>query len=343
MRLNRNSSKSDAVKASEQAGPSMATSLRGQRLAIFGVLVLIVIAFAIISPDAFATRENAANLAADAAVLLVLGVGMTFVILTAGIDLSIGSVLTFAGVVAAETMAAIGGGGAGAIVAGSVAGVIAGGAWGALNGWLITKAKVPPLIVTLGSLGMALGATLLITGGIDLRDVPPGLVTGLGNGSVAGIPWLVVIALIVTVLGAAVLRWTVFGRYTYAIGSNPAASRQAGIRVDRHLLAVYTIMGLLAGLAGTMTLARFAGTTISGNSTVNLAAIAAVVIGGTSLFGGAGTVLGTVVGVLIPAVLQNGFVIVGVPPFWQQIAVGAVLIFAVYLDQLRRSAREHGR
>jgi ribose transport system permease protein len=135
---------------------------------------------------------------------------------------------------------------------------------------------------------------------------------------------------------AVLLHATRFGRYTFAIGSNEEAARRAGIRVDRHLIKVYALMGMLSGLAGFLSLARFSTTTIGGHSTDNLQAIAAVVIGGTSLFGGVGTLLGTIFGVFIPAVLQNGFVIVGVQPFWQQVAVGAVLILAVYLDQLRR-------
>jgi ribose transport system permease protein len=264
------------------------------------------------------------------------------VIITAGIDLSVGSVLVFSGVIAAKVMLAVGGGGWGAIGAGAVAGLAAGLAWGIVNGVLVTKARVPPLIVTLGTLGMALGSALLITGGIDLRGIPLQLITTIGIGQLVGVPYVVLIAAAVTAVGAVVLGATRFGRYTYAIGSNAEAARRAGINVDRHLIKVYALSGLLAGLAGLVSLARFATTTIGGHSTDNLAAIAAVVLGGTSLFGGIGTVLGTVVGVFIPAVLQNGFVILGVQPFWQQVAVGAVLIVAVYIDQLKRRAQERG-
>ena len=154
-----------------------------------------------------------------------------------------------------------------------------------------------------------------------------------------GIPYLVLVALAVAIVLGIVLAQTRFGRYTYAIGSNEEAVRRAGVNVDRHLIKVYALAGTLSGLAGFMNLARFGTTTIGGHATDNLNAIAAVVIGGTSLFGGIGTILGTVFGVFIPAVLQNGFVIVGVQAFWQQVAVGAVLIVAVYLDQLRRSRR----
>jgi ribose transport system permease protein len=308
----------------------------------FLILLGIVAGFAALRFQQFATVFNFRNIAADASGLLIIAVGMTFVIITAGIDLSVGSVLVFSGVIAAKVMLAIGGGGWGAIAAGLVAGLVAGTAWGVVNGVLITKARVPPLIVTLGTLGMALGSALLITGGIDVRGVPLQLTTTIGIGQLAGVPYVVIIAAVVTAVGAVALSMTRFGRYTYAIGSNAEAARRAGINVDRHLIKVYALSGLLAGVAGMVSLARFATTTIAGHSTDNLAAIAAVVLGGTSLFGGIGTVLGTVVGVFIPAILQNGFVILGVQPFWQQVAVGAVLIIAVYIDQLKRRAQERG-
>ena len=307
----------------------------------FLILVGIVTGFAALRFQQFATVFNFRNIAADASGLLIIAVGMTFVIITAGIDLSVGSVLVFSGVIAAKVMLAIGGGWD-AIAAGLVAGLVAGTAWGVVNGVLITKARVPPLIVTLGTLGMALGSALLITGGIDVRGVPLQLTTTIGIGQLAGVPYVVIIAAAVTAVGAVTLSMTRFGRYTYAIGSNAEAARRAGINVDRHLIKVYALSGFLAGMAGMVSLARFATTTIGGHSTDNLAAIAAVVLGGTSLFGGIGTVLGTVVGVFIPAILQNGFVILGVQPFWQQVAVGAVLIVAVYIDQLKRRAQERG-
>jgi ribose transport system permease protein len=316
---------------------------RWQRLAtgsttwIILILAGMIFAFAVLEPDAFATVNNARNVATNAAILLVIAVGMTFVIITAGIDLSVGSVLVFSGVVSAKAMNGMNGNGVDVLIVGLVVALGCGLGWGVLNGLLITKARVPPLIVTLGTLGMALGLAQIITGGVDVREVPPRLVTSIGVGRVFDqIPWLVVIAAAVAVVFGVVLAATRFGRHTYAIGSNDEAARRAGINVDRHLIAIYGLSGMLAGLAGYMSLARFATTTIGGHSTDNLQAIAAVVLGGTSLFGGIGTALGTVVGVFIPAVLQNGFVITGVQPFWRDVAVGAVLIAAVYLDQLRR-------
>ena len=206
-----------------------------------------------------------------------------------------------------------------------------------VNGFLVTKARIPPFIVTLGTLGMALGSALLITGGVDERSVPFKLIDTVGSGRLFGFPYLVLIAVVVAIIFGIILSQTRFGRYTYAVGSNAEGVRRAGVNVDRHLIKVYALGGTLAGLAGFMSLARFGTTSIGGHSTDNLDAIAAIVIGGTSLFGGVGTILGTVVGVFIPTVLRNGFVIVGVQPFWQQVAVGAVLIAAVYFDQLRRS------
>jgi ribose transport system permease protein len=290
------------------------------------ILAGLIIVFATLEYNSFVSTSNARNIFTDAAVLLVLAVGMTYVIITAGIDLSVGAVLVFSGVVSAKFMTAL----------------AAGLAWGVVNGFLVAKAKIPPLIVTLGSLGMALGFALLITGGVDEREVPIKLIDTIGTGRLFDqIPYLVIISLAVAVVFGVVLTATRFGRYTYAIGSNEEAARRAGVAVDRHLIKVYGLAGTLAGLAGFMNLARFSTTTIGGHNTDNLQAIAAVVIGGTSLFGGIGTVLGSVFGVFIPAVLQNGFVIVGVQPFWQQVAVGAVLIGAVYLDQLRRRSQRH--
>jgi ribose transport system permease protein len=302
------------------------------------ILIGLIAVFALLKPAEFFDIPNARNIATDAAVLLVLATGLTYVIITAGIDLSVGSVLVFSGVVAAKAMNAVGGDNWGVIIVGLVVALAAGLAWGVFNGLLVAKANIPSFIATLGTLGMALGAALLITGGVDEREVPFKLIDTIGTGRLfAQIPYLVIIALGVAAVFGVVLWRTRFGRYTYAVGSNAEGTRRAGVAVDRHLIAVYALCGMLAGLAGFMSLARFGTTTIGGHSTDNLNAIAAVVIGGTSLFGGVGTLLGTVFGVFIPAVLQNGFVIVGVQPFWQQVAVGAVLIIAVYLDQIRRS------
>jgi len=329
----------EALEPEPAAGraPGWQRFVTGSSAPIGLILVGLILVFSLLEYENFVSVSNGRNITTDAAVLLVLAVGSTFVIVTAGIDLSVGSVLVFSGVVAAKAMEAVGGESVGTLLVGFAAALASGLAWGTLNGFLIAKAKIPALIVTLGTLGMALGAALLITGGVDQRDVPFKLVETVGSGRLFGeLPYLVLIAFAVALAGGILLAATRFGRYTYAIGSNEEGARRAGVAVDRHLIKVYALAGTLSGLAGFLSLARFATTTIGGHSTDNLQAIAAIVIGGTSLFGGVGTMLGTVFGVFIPAVLQNGFVIVGLQPFWQQVAVGAVLIIAVYLDQLRR-------
>jgi ribose transport system permease protein len=314
---------------------------RGQSTTLFLFLILIALAafFSVLRPDAFPTLANAINMATNASVLLVLAVGSTYVILTGGIDLSINGVLVFSGVIAAMAMVALGGDNPLVLFVGLASGTVAGTAWGFLNGLLVAKAKIPPLIVTLGTMGMSLGFALLLTRGVDISDVPDSLVLTVGSGRVAGIPILVIITAAVFVVGTLVLAYTRFGRYTYAVGSSPEACRRASIDVSGHLIKVYTLAGLLSGLAGYLSLARFATTTLGGHSTDNLQVIAGVVIGGTSLFGGSGGLIGTLIGIIIPVMLLDGFVVLGLPPFWQEVAVGAVLIIAVYFDQLRRQLR----
>jgi ribose transport system permease protein len=279
------------------------------------------------------------NMATNASILLVLAVGSTFVILTGGIDLSINGVLVFSGVIAAMAMAACGEDSPGVLLAGLAAGVAAGATWGLINGFLVAKARIPALIVTLGTMGMSLGLALLLTRGVDISDVPESLVLTVGSGRVGGIPILVIVTAIVFVVGTMMLSFTRFGQYTYAVGSSPEACRRASINVTAHLIKVYVLAGTLSGLAGYLSLARFATTTLSGHLTDNLQVIAGVVIGGTSLFGGSGGLTGTLIGIIIPVMLLDGFVVLGLPPFWQQVAVGAVLIGAVYFDQLRRALR----
>ncbi len=205
---------------------------------------------------------------------------------------------------------------------------------------LVAAARIPPLIVTLGTFGMALGFAQILTNGTDIRAVPETLVDAIGSGTIAGVPVLVVIAVGVALVGAIVLHLTRFGVHVFAVGSDKEAARRAGIKVGRKLVAIYVLSGTLAGLAAMMSTARFATTTIGGHAMDNLSTISAVVLGGTSLFGGIGSIAGTVVGVFIPIVLLNGFVILGIPPFWQTVATGAVLILAVWIDQLKRRARE---
>ena len=317
---------------------------------IFVLLIALIAIFTILRPEQFGSSFNLSMLAINAAILLVLSVGQTFVIIAGGIDLSVGAVLVFASIASAQIMLRISGaaggtygttqGGWGVVFIGLIVALASGAFWGAVNGALVAAARIPPLIVTLGTFGMALGFAQVLTNGTDIRAVPEILVDAIGSGAIAGVPVLVVIAAAVALVGAIVLHLTRFGVHVFAIGSDKEAARRAGIQVGRKLVAIYVLSGTLAGLAAMMSTARFATTTIGGHTMDNLSTISAVVLGGTSLFGGFGSIAGTVVGVFIPIVLLNGFVILGIPPFWQTVATGAVLILAVWIDQLKRRARE---
>jgi ribose transport system permease protein len=225
------------------------------------------------------------------------------------------------------------------VALGFVVALLCGAAWGAFNGLCITRLRVSALISTLGSMGAALGGAYLLSDGSDIRTVPDRLIA-FGHGSVGGVPWLVVITALVTLVGGIVLHMTRFGRHTYLVGSNPEASRRAGINVSRHLLKLYMLSGLLAGFAAMLSLGRFSTTTLEGHANDPLEAITAVVLGGTALTGGRGSIIGTVVGVFIPAVLANGFIIMGIQPFWQMVVIGFVVIAAVYADQIKRGKAE---
>ncbi len=309
--------------------------------AIYMGLVLLVLVgfFALMRPDTFPTSFNFRNILLDASTLLVVSVGMTYVMIAGGYDLSVGSVLVFSGISGALAMDAVGGSGVGVVALGVVVGLLGGLAWGLFNGFCIAYLRVPPLITTLGSMGAALGIADLMTGGNDVRSVPDGVIA-VGSSAILGIPTIVMVAAMVTLVGGIWLHMTRFGRYTFIVGSNAEAGRRAGIDVSRHTMILYGLSGMLAGLAGMLSLARFATTTIEGHSMEPLQSITAVVLGGTSLFGGVGTVAGTVVGVFLPAVLQNGFVIMDVEPFWQAVVIGFVVIAAVYVDQLARRRRD---
>jgi ribose transport system permease protein len=313
-----------------------------QSVWILGVLVVIIAYFSIAGGGKFFSPDNFSRISQNISVLAILGVGMTFIIITSGIDLSVGSVLVFASVIAAKVIEAMGGTSGSSIVVGVLAGLVAGGAWGWLNGFLVAKAKVPPFIVTLGTLSAALGLAQVLTQGLNIT-LDESALTDFGiYTKVLGIPALPFVALIVVVFGGILLHKTKFGRYTYAIGSNAEAAKRVGVRVDRHLIEVYCFAGILAGIGAVLYLAQFGTTTLAGQSLTNLNVIAAVVIGGTSVFGGEGSMFGTIIGLFIPAVLQSGFIIIGVQPFWQGVAVGIVLIAAVYVDQTRRAAALRG-
>jgi ribose transport system permease protein len=313
----------------------------------FFFLIVTMVIFSALAPGTFNTVSNIQLLALNVAILTVVSVGTTFVIATAGIDLSIpsGIVLGEVFAVKALSMIQVGSGTAAEVPADQTklwyigvalaASLLAGLILGLINGFTVGYLRIPPMLATLGTLGAGLGIALLMQNGVNvatyaLNPVATGqLIPGLNN--------LILIGLIVVGIGYVGMHLAVFGRHTLAIGSSEEAARRVGINVERHLLKVYVVGALASGLGGFLAVAYFSTTSVAGHSTDNLSAITAVALGGTSLFGGIASIIGTLIGVWIPAVLQNGFIIVGVQPFWQQVAVGAVLIIAVYLDQIRRS------
>jgi ribose transport system permease protein len=311
------------------------------RSSIFWITIalgVLVVFFGVASPSGtFVTTFNAQTIASDASVLLVLATATTIVIIAGGLDLSVGSVMTFAAVIGLIVMRHVGDSWS-AVILGSLVAVACGAGWGLINGVLVSFAKIPAFVVTLGSLGAALGAARLITGGLAQTGVPPVLGTDIGNAQVIGIPVPFLIGIGVAGVAAAIMAWTRFGEHIYLLGSNEEGARRGGIGVRSLQVRVYVISGALASLAGLMELARFNTASVAtGHETELLAALAAVIIGGASLDGGRGLVLGSVVGVFIPVILNNGLVIMGVQPFWQEIVVGAILVAAVGLDQVRNA------
>lgn len=312
-------------------------ALARQEMSAVVVLICLLVLFTALRPESFSTTGNIQNLIKDFSIILILSVGTTYVMVMGMFDLSIGSVLVFSQILAVRVMGEMNQTSITTCVVGLVVALVGGAAWGVLNGTLIARLKLSPFIVTLATLGAALGAAQLVSSGGDLTTVPPRLNEWFGVDKVLGVPLLVIVAGVVTLVAAVVLSQTIFGRRTYVIGSNAEAARRSSMDVTRHIISVYVLMGALAGLAGYLSAARFGTTSIAGHANDPLLAITAVALGGASLYGGVGTILGTLIGVSIPAVLQNGLIIMGTQPYWYQIIVAAALVFSIYLDQRRRS------
>ncbi len=299
-----------------------------QQLGMALVLLILCIVMAVIAPH-FLDVGNIVNVARQVSINAILAAGMTFVILTGGIDLSVGSALAVAGVLAVglDTI------GVPSILA-VLGGILAGALCGLLNGVLIAKLKLPSFIVTLGALTYLRGLAYVTTGAYPL--IKNNLGFGfLGGGSLGPIPMPVFIALIVFIIGYLVLTRTTFGRHIYAIGGNEQAARLSGIKVGRDLIWVYTISGICAGIAGIIFSARLLSGQPTGGQDYELDAIAAVILGGTSFVGGMGSIVGTLIGVFIIGVLNNGLVLMNVPFFYQLIIKGAVIVIAVLIDRFR--------
>jgi len=280
---------------------------------------------------------NVQSIAIFAVAPLLLATGQTFVIISGGIDLSLGFIMGLAAVVAAHVTNISGAylPPSLAMVVGILAAVVAAGVPGLVNGLLISRLRIPPFIGTLGMFGVARGAAYLLAGGTTV-PVKNEVFSALGNGRFYGVPYLAIATTVFVLVMHYLLSQTRFGQHNYAIGANVQAARRAGIDVRGHTLRLYVLSAACAGLGGALYAARFSAGAAQAGEPLLLDCIAAVVIGGASLFGGSGTILGTVAGALVIAVIQYGLVFVNVEPFWQFIAVGIVIIISVLIDQAQR-------
>ncbi len=305
-----------------------------QRVLAFGALIVLVVVFSLASPH-FLQYDNVVGILLSTAVNGVLAVGVTFIIITGGIDLSVGTVMTLSAVMT------------GVFVTfwhlplplGILGGILTGATMGLVNGVVIAKLKVPPFIATLGMLNVAKGLALVTSGlkPIYFNDTPDFNTIAMGS-IIPGfeIPNVVLVLFAAAIVAALILNKTVLGRYTFALGSNEEATRLSGVSVNVWKIAVYTLGGVFTGLAGVMIAARLNSAQPALGLGYELDAIAAAVIGGTSLSGGEGSILGTIIGAFIISTLTNGLRILSVPQEWQTVVTGTIVVLAVYLDILRR-------
>lgn len=314
-----------------------------QRFLAFGALILLVVFFSFANPY-FLNFENFVNILIATAVVGVLALGQTFVITTGGIDLSVGTVMTLSSVMTAVTITNLGL----PVWVGVIVGILTGGVMGLVNGVLIARFKLPPFIATFGTLNVARGLSLVITQSRpiyysntpELNSSVMGNLFGIKIAGDFGIPNIAIIMFGAVIVAAFILNRTALGRYTFALGSNEEAVRLSGVNVQAWKIAVYALAGLFAGLGGVLIGARVNSAQPALGFGYELDAISAVVIGGTSLAGGEGTIFGTVIGAFIVRTLSNGLQIMGIPQEWQIVATGVVVILAVYLDIIRRRQQQ---
>ena len=321
--------------ASVVASPRERTSRREwlERLLPFASVAALFIILSL-STRYFLTLANLSSVCRQTAVINIIALGMTLIMISGGIDLSVGSVMGFAGICGTMLLQA------GYPLLPSILGaMLAGAAWGLLNSLLITCLKVSPFIATLGTMGAARGLTLVITNGMPIVRLPDSF-GNLGDGNVLRVvPTPLAILVVLVLLTGFILKYTRLGRYAYAIGSNVEAARYSGIPIRMYLLAIYSFCGALTGLAGMIESSRLMTGQPTAGEGYELRVIAAVVIGGASLSGGEGTVAGTVAGAFLIGLISNGSNLLGVSPFWQQVVIGAVIVFAVAVDEFRKRRR----
>jgi ribose transport system permease protein len=308
------------------------------RYGVVLVLVVLVILMTILSPiirgqQLFLTDRNLLQVALQASINAIIAIGMTFVITSGGIDLSVGSIVALAGVAAAMAMRDTGIGPFG----GFFVAVLVGTLCGLFNGFLITRVKLPPFIATLGTMGIFRGIALVVSEGRSIFGFGREFLQTF-SGTIAGtsIPVSVAFAGVLAVIFWWVFNYTKFGKYTIAIGGSEETTRLAGIPVERYKMGIYGLSGMLTGVAAALLLARLSSGDPTFGTMFELDAIAAAVMGGTSLTGGEGTVAGTIIGALIISLVRNAINIFNIPSYWQQVIIGSVIVLAVVLDQWRK-------
>ena len=296
-----------------------------RRYGILIGLIGLITAFSILS-ERFFTISNMLIVMRQTSIVAFLAVGMSFVIIGAGIDLSVGSVLAFSGAVGAGVMQN------GGIFFGILAGLALGTVLGAFNGIVITKLKIPAFIATLAMMAIARGGTLVYTDGRPITGLPSSFAF-LGRGYIGNVPFPIILMLIIFILAYIILKLTRFGRYVYATGGNINAARASGIKVDNVIISTFAISGFLSGLTGMVLASRLNSAQPTAGVGYELDAIAAVVLGGTNLFGGEGELWGTLVGAFIMGILNNGLNMLDVSSFYQQVVKGIVILIAVTVAQ----------
>jgi ribose transport system permease protein len=312
--------------------PVVKPRLSGEIRAIgyrLGVVALMCIALTLLS-DSFLTTNNILNVLRQAALLFLLASGLTLVILTAGLDLSVGANVGLSACIAGTVIKMTG-----SVWIGATAGLACGTLIGLANGALVTALRLPPFIATYGMLWVVHGVTYWYMAGDTVHGFPPEF-RALGSGYWLGIPIPVYLMFLFLAIGTGFAQYTTYGQQIYALGANPVSARLSGIPVRARLVLVYTLSGAMAGLASLIFLARLNSAEGDIGETLTLPAIAAVLIGGTSLFGGVGTVSGTLVGALILTLVLNGMNLLTINPNWQPLVTGVIVILAVYLDMLAR-------
>ena len=304
-----------------------------QKYGILIIFLLLCLVLSFLSP-VFLSIPNLINVVRQISINGIFAIGMTLVILTGGIDLSVGSQVALTGAIVAGLQAH----GQGAFLA-VIVGLLLGAFLGCINGLIITKGGLPPFIVTLGMLTAARGLTLIYTGGRPIYDLSKAF-NFIGAGYLGSIPIPVIILTLVLLVSHFVLKYTIFGREVYAVGGNPEASVYSGINKEKRLVQVYTIMGFLSGLTGIVLTSRLGSADPTAGVGFELDAITAVVIGGTSMFGGEGAVTGTLIGALIIGVINNGLNLLNVSSYYQQVVKGVIVVGAVLMDNYARKKQQ---